>query len=811
MAILKCDKCGFEKQVADSYVGAKVRCPGCDQISVVEADEHDLGLEEVIDQMPQLPSSKPKTTISAEMLQKAKQNEQGPALLDGGLLRNLLGGTASGLTTILLCLAAASLVFVNGASADYFPFALSMALVSAVIMNITVCLRSRIPAPVAGPETMAVLILVMLVQSIHQSMAGQAEAAINFTSFAAILISALFTGVCLLGAATSRSANYLRYLPIQAIGGILAGVGFYIIVYAIQWSSGTGACLEAFIQNFTELSYCIKWMPTVAMGIILFPLIHFARNAYIVVTACALGASGIFGFLQWQGITLDAARETGWLFTATLPKHIWETLPTQEFAANINWYVLVDHAAYITALAALIGASAMVRITEMETRTRTSLNLDREFSAIGVGNILTAFAGGMPGTISMDRTMAKQGTGACGRLSGLMTAGICALGLAGMEYALPYIPRMLPAGLLVALGLSLMYRWLFQARKQLTRRGDYALLFLTFLLTATLGLLVGLALGAGMAMLVTAARYGSVSVVKHEVSGASFHSKVDRAPSQLSVLKEHGDQIHVLTLQGFIFLGTTDALIRQLDERTADEDLPPLKYVLLDFTFISGLDSSVAVSFIKLKNLAVSRGFTLVFTNVPFELEEQFAKAGCKLDDEAGGSITSLSLDYALEWAENNILENYGALSVAQKDLPELLKPVFPEPRYIPALMKVLKRITVKRGQTVFRQGDPSDAMYFIEKGMVNVELEIEGGKKLRLKKMGPGTVFGEMGLYTTAPRSASIIATEDCVLYRLPTKVVNLLQTKRPELASCIHRFIVSLLADRVFGANETIRDILR
>ena len=110
------------------------------------------------------------------------------------------------------------------------------------------------------------------------------------------------------------------------------------------------------------------------------------------------------------------------------------------------------------------------------------------------------------------------------------------------------------------------------------------------------------------------------------------------------------------------------------------------------------------------------------------------------------------NLDFALEWCENHVLDSENMLEMKQLDLPELLAPVFPEPKYIPALMKVLKRVDLAKGEAAFRQGDASDSMYFVESGRLDVELELEGGKLLRLKKVGPGAVFGEMGIFTSAP-----------------------------------------------------------
>ncbi len=144
------------------------------------------------------------------------------------------------------------------------------------------------------------------------------------------------------------------------------------------------------------------------------------------------------------------------------------------------------------------------------------------------------------------------------------------------------------------------------------------------------------------------------------------------------------------------------------------------------------------------------------------------------------------------------------------RNLADLLAPAFPDPALAARLMHWLVRQSVTKGQYVFRQGEPSEAMYFIESGTVNVELDLPG-RSIRLKKMGPGTVFGEMGIYTDAPRSASILATEDCVLYRLTKERLDILQRREPVLVAAVHRFIVGLLSARVAEANVRIGDLLK
>ena len=365
--------------------------------------------------------------------------------------------------------------------------------------------------------------------------------------------------------------------------------------------------------------------------------------------------------------------------------------------------------------------------------------------------------------------------------------------------------------MLVFFGLKLLARWLVDTWGMFTRKDDYAVLFIIFLLTVSQGLMLGMGVGAALAVFVLVSRYGKVDVVKFTLSGATNHSNVDRAPSQLAILNRKGAQIYIMRLQGFVFLGAMYTLVRRIRERIADPDQMQLEFVILDFRLVNGLDSAVAIGFRQMKRMALEHGVSLIFTSIPFEVERQLEEGGFSLNEPDGSCRTFVDSDFALEWCEDRILEAEDALQVREKTLQELLAGGFPKAEDINLLMKFLERVEVRKGHYVFRQGDASDAMYFVESGMVNVQLELEGNKILRLKKMGAGTVVGEMGIYTDAPRSASIVAAEDCILFRLSKKMLASLQVTQPHLVSDVHRFVVNLLAGRVFEANLKVRDLLK
>ncbi|HWN69991.1 MAG TPA: cyclic nucleotide-binding domain-containing protein [Haliangium sp.] len=64
-------------------------------------------------------------------------------------------------------------------------------------------------------------------------------------------------------------------------------------------------------------------------------------------------------------------------------------------------------------------------------------------------------------------------------------------------------------------------------------------------------------------------------------------------------------------------------------------------------------------------------------------------------------------------------------------------------------------------GTLIVREGDEPDAAYIIEQGHCEV-YKVFNGKRVILRELGPGDVFGETSIFTGMPRTASVIAIDD-------------------------------------------------
>jgi len=74
----------------------------------------------------------------------------------------------------------------------------------------------------------------------------------------------------------------------------------------------------------------------------------------------------------------------------------------------------------------------------------------------------------------------------------------------------------------------------------------------------------------------------------------------------------------------------------------------------------------------------------------------------------------------------------------------------------------------VKAGTTIIRQGDPADDFYVIGNGRVEVTQTDASGASRVLRQMSGGEFFGEIGLLSRVPRTATVVALSDCTLVAL-------------------------------------------
>jgi len=90
-------------------------------------------------------------------------------------------------------------------------------------------------------------------------------------------------------------------------------------------------------------------------------------------------------------------------------------------------------------------------------------------------------------------------------------------------------------------------------------------------------------------------------------------------------------------------------------------------------------------------------------------------------------------------------------------------------PARMEAAMRAASDLKVKPGEQVIRQGDEADYFYVIADGTFEVTQASERGEPRVLRQMGAGEFFGQIGLLSGVPRTATVTAVTDGTLITLP------------------------------------------
>lgn len=112
---------------------------------------------------------------------------------------------------------------------------------------------------------------------------------------------------------------------------------------------------------------------------------------------------------------------------------------------------------------------------------------------------------------------------------------------------------------------------------------------------------------------------------------------------------------------------------------------------------------------------------------------------------------------------------------------------------------------TVPAGTVIFREDEPGTDMYILQRGSVRVTKRVRNIEKT-LVVLGKGEFFGEMSILNDKPRSASIVAEEECDLLVIDRKTFEAMIKGNPEIALRI----IKKLSGRLQEADHQIENLL-
>jgi CRP-like cAMP-binding protein len=111
---------------------------------------------------------------------------------------------------------------------------------------------------------------------------------------------------------------------------------------------------------------------------------------------------------------------------------------------------------------------------------------------------------------------------------------------------------------------------------------------------------------------------------------------------------------------------------------------------------------------------------------------------------------------------------------------------------------------TLRRGDVLFREGDPGDELFVVESGRIAIANKSFDGRESVFALMEAGDVFGEMSLFDGHGRSAEARALEASKVYAVPFEPLRDLFREQPSLLWPV----VELLASRIRNMDVALAD---
>lgn len=723
------------------------------------------------------------------------------------LLPSLTAGLIAAIVTISMEISLAALIF-SGNLSQFLAGGIGLMLFGAFVIGIVTALLTSLPGTISVPQDTPAAIFALIAASIALSMKKTEPNAAYATVVGAIAVTSIVTGAAYLLIARFKASWFVRYIPYPVIGGFLAGTGWLLSLGAFGVMTNANLSLSTLPQLFTP-DTLFNWIPGLVFAIILLVVLRKSNHYLITPGALIIATALFYGYLMLSGISVAEASSRGWLLGPFPSGGLYQPL-TPASLGLVNWSAILQNGDKIVTIVILSVIALLLNASALEVTVKQDINLNRELQAAGWANLLGGLGGSTVGYQTLGMSSLAHRLGAKSRLANIISALICGAALFFGASVISYFPKPVLGGMLLYLGLSFLVDWLIDARRALPTL-DYILVWAILFIIASVGFLEGIIAGTFIAAILFVVSYSRVDVIKNALNGSIYHSKVDRPKLHRDILHEKGDEIYILNLQGFLFFGTIQNVLEKIRHRIDKNDLCKLGFIVLDFHRVTHLDSSAVFGITRLKQVIQANNILMVWTEVKPEIVKNLELGGLK-DDTDNSFVIKPSLDEGVEWCENKILARQGMndLTGFIEKVERQLQRVFPDLKGTERLLQYLEQRELREGEVLIKQGDPAEEMYFVESGLVTIELELPNNKRLRLRSIRGGAMVGEVGMYLQQERTASVIAAHPSVVYRLSAESLKTMQAKDPDVAVQFHEWIVRLLAERISNNNQIIEALM-
>jgi SulP family sulfate permease len=688
-------------------------------------------------------------------------------------------------------LSTSALIF-SGPLQKYLGLGMASALVTAALAAFVTALASGFRFAVAGPTSTIAAALAVTVALIDPVLLEMPENRVVPTVFAVLATATALTGLSLLALGFGRLGKIVRFLPFPVVAGFMGISGWLLASGAVRLTIG----LPLTVSSLGPLMMPDKLMSLgmmICFAVFLFFVRRLFRNPTILpgilisgVIAANLAISG-FGLAGKGVLPNDFMIGSGSHFKYVFP------LFSDQFGA-IDWLIVASILPNILAVVFISVLTCLLTCSGLETDLDVDSDLDHELRVQGVANLVAVAAGGFIGLISVGTTRAAHASGGTGRAVGYITGFICLAALLSGISFIDNVPRFLIGGLQLALGAEVLWMWCIASRERMPLN-EWLLVIGIVAVAIWFGFMPAVLCGIAGGCVLFAFKVSRIEVVRRVYGLDERSSTVVRSEPEIKILAEHGARTKVIELYGFIFFGSAYQLLNVVQAILLHKP----QRLILDFTNVSGGDSSTTVVLARLTKLLQREGTLLIFAGVPQRILALLHKA-----DVIDGSVTVVpDRETALQFAEVAILDEVFAEGPESITLTTWLTQALGCEAHAHRLLPLLQRTDFKAGDYICRQGDPTDSLIFIERGRIGVMIGADAGEHC-VRVFGPHTIAGEQGFVLQTPRSASLKVEQDATIWSLSRQTYDTLVETQSDVVVALMRDIIRLQSERLMFATR-------
>ncbi len=691
------------------------------------------------------------------------------------LIGDFWGGLAAMLVALPSSIAFGVLVF-TAIGPEYAGQGAVAGILGAAALGIVSPLIGRTNGLISAPCAPAAAVLSALAASLYVGASGVARSPEAILPLLALTI--LLAAVFQIFFSAIGGGRLIKFVPYPVVSGYLSGVGVLIALGQIPKLLG--------LPHGTPLSHGLlspdlwQWQG-IAVGVSTMTVMGAAPYITKKIPGAILGlASGMIAYFA------IAFFSPGMLSLGGNPFVIGSIAPPDSLLPAISHRVTslfsVNMADIRIILVPALTLSVLLSIDTLKTcvvldaLTRSRHHSDRELMGQGVGNLAAFLTGGMSGAGTIGPTLVNVTSGGRTPRSAVIEGSLVVLALLLLGRLIAWVPIGALAGILLVTAWRTFDKSIFRLLAHPSLRLDFVVIAVVVLTAVTVDLIAASGVGVALAILLFIRDQIRGSVIRRKRYLNEVSSNTRRLAAERAILDERGSKGVFCELQGNLFFGTTDQLFSQLEQ-----DLRTQRFILFDMRRVQSIDYTAAHLFEQMQAQLAERGGRLLFSGMPStvldqrDFEHYLTNLG--VVGEGHGIMISETLDGALEWMEEQILEDSG-MTARNEDEPlnvneiDLFRGL--DGATVATLAGCMRKTTVAENYKVFECGSRGDEIFFVRRGRVQIMLPLEGGKRHHLATIGRGDFFGELSFLDFKVRSADVEAKVPTDLYILSRTIFN-------------------------------------